>query len=351
MASYIISPSVSMRRAPVSLLLAAGSMLLLSAKSEPYAFSFSVGPYEEGKSCPITMRYIKSRFPTAYIAIDVQTPNQSMIAGEVRPISLYPDADGYVTYTYSLPSYLFREGEEVYLLLGLAKESYYRGLDASRFYVWYPSTRKVKSTAGIYFYAQDTVEQLHHEFYVYDPRKDENKVIVEHDTFSVQEVPSGHLYSRNVLVSDCTLTYLAGDYVRSLPSPSGELRILSHKEDYLGFAQDSGAFATVPLKVTATKVVDGEWLYTWSAKDPIIYSRVDLKGYRSDPGEDPTFTSRDIYVPLRQGHDGDAASFQICLHNIGVGRDEVVISYTVYPKSGWFGPCDSSRYCVVRNAA
>lgn len=335
------------RRVP-NALFAIASLLLLSARQDPIAYRFSVGPFEEGKDCPLTFVYSKSRYETAYPCVDVRAPGHSFVLDQKYAISVAPDAEGCVHYSYSIPGNYFKKGQDVTLLYGLTREPYYRGLDASRFYVRYQCTRRVVDTQGLYFFDGDYILPLSHETIVFDPRKDANRVYSTYDVLHVEGIPKQNAVNRSAKVNEPKLHYYSEDYVSSIPTPTGVLRIVDHQEDFAGITEKEGGMDVVPLQVFVTKEAVGSWTIGWRAARNLYYSRVDLTASTDMFLEGPKIVSRDIFVPLRQGHDAEPVSFQVLLRNVGPQKDDVVLRFSVTPAPRTFGPCDSSPYCVVR---
>ena len=337
-----------MNRRAHKALFAASSLLLLSARQDPIPYRFSIGPFENGQDCPLTFVYLKSRYETAYPCVDVRTPDHSFVLNQKDAISITPDAEGYVHYSYTIPGSYFKKGQDVTLLYGLTRESYYRGLDASRFYVRYQCTRKVVETSGLYFFDDDYIVELPHETIVFDPRKNADRVYSSYDYLHVDGIPNENRLSRNAKVNEPKLHYYTEDFVSSIPTPTGVLRIVDHQEDFAGITEKEGGMDVIPLQVFVTKEAVGSWAISWRAARNIYYSRVDLKATTDLFAEGPKFMSRDIFVPLRQGHDAEPVGFQVLLSDVGPQKDDVVLRFSVTPASRTFGPCDSSPYCVVR---
>ena len=173
-------------------------------------------------------------------------------------------------------------------------------------------------------------EQIHSEYYVFDGFAN-----VLSDT------------SRRFQISSLTLFYGGSDNKlhRSLGAKKAELRLLNHIDEFEGLGEVVGnAYRKIPLRVYEKSSNMRETSYGFSLKESVRYSKRDFAVTASLVN---SFSSNDIYIPLRQGHDDDAYRYQIFLTEVSPSKDSFILEgENSYPYR-FFGPLSGSEYSVV----
>ena len=127
---------------------------------------------------------------------------------------------------------------------------------------------------------------------------------------------------------------------------NAELRLIDHLEDF-ALARESGLpYIRFPL-VVAPPVYEGDFLsFHFVASNMTWYSKKDLTMVRGGIRE--SFSSKDIFLPLRKRHDKETYHYQIVLTDFGPFETErIVIPGSISYDYRLFGPASGSAFHVA----
>lgn len=315
----------------------------ISAVRDDYPYSWSIGPAVEGKSVTLRISFKKENFPQAYFFARLQGRQNPQFYDPSPADGVIEDGVMTIQHVFSTPS---NAGEQVTVIMGIAKVPYYTGLDFNKIHIYIQHTITVYHDPGLLRFQSDCVVESSEDSVIYDPTLNTRNSFTYHDAFySHGAFDHVSASSRKIPIDEMHL-----DYINSFDPPrtdvQAELRLLDHKSDYSFFATSHYGYKSIDLAVTVTYRKYGLYRYTFANPNTIQYSAIDFDMALNGSGE-PTFLSKDFLLPLRKGHDSDVYRFQIRLVNVGAYGREVFIDSSICCTKKFFGPCDSAEYCIV----
>lgn len=321
------------------------TLACVSASPSPNPYYWSFGPGTGGRQAVMRIKALSERFEGAWWYWIATAPHASGCGqGKVKDSVKKGD---YYLIEATISSYFWKTGKAVQVQFGLSKVPFSPGVDLSNVYLSVYETIVPEKDESQFAISKDEVWETGKRIYYYDPNIDKNRRFIDNDAYeTLGTLTNAALPSRLFPLQSMHLDYYNPiDPPRQ--DPSGTLRIITNKDDFSAIGSDEGAFRSVPLSVTVAELGGGLHRYSFILRDTKTYSRIDYKALDKVRGEEPYFRSRDLYLPLREGHDAAFYRFQVVLENIGAYGDEVIWSHSVYSAKKLFGPCDQAQYCVI----
>ena len=326
------------------------ALCCVSANVDEVGYTFRYGPFIRGEGANIELRFLPSRFPNVthffVDALDKENPSWHYVY--TPPTSTLPKgSDGWITATALLPGDVMKLNHSITLVFGLSRGTYYKGMNFSNIFLRVEDYPKVRYESGLLLFISDESYECNREVALYDPRIDASKTVYYRDGYYVEGMRLGEdLSSRRVPLNQTHL-YYTNPYGTPRQNFNIEMRFSSFMDDFLGVGVSHGGYVSVPLTGKWSKYRTGVYRYDITgSKDILYYSRIDYRMFSSPPDE-PYFSSRNIYLPLREGHDAGDYRYMYFLDNVGEFGDQVMLYDDVYSSVAKFGPCTSAEYCVV----
>ncbi|MDY6391255.1 MAG: hypothetical protein SPL80_00265 [Bacilli bacterium] len=326
-----------------ALFLPATFACLSAAQPRPYYWSF--GPACDNEPGTVRIKALSSRYQSSWWFVKATLSGRTYQA--TGKCGDAPRDGDYLLVEKEIPATYFRYGQITALNFGLCQEKYYTGIDFSK--ISLNIFENVTSTAdeGLQQFEEDQIRELKRNIYVYDPDRASRRIIY-HEGYEVTGISSG----RNLPKRKIPLDELFVDYVNPYLSPKepqeAELRILTYPEDFASIGTMCGGYLSIPLKASVTKMGNSSYRYRFAAAKGHYVSRID---YRCSDvvalGHEPMLWTKDIYLPLREGHDQGLYRYDVVLHGAGYFSDEIIIKNSVFSSRLFFGPCGEAEYCVV----
>ena len=312
-------------------------------------FFYTIGPLISGQSAQFELRFKVDRYPNGYCYLDIEIPGptgKSLL--KTQSTSRYrADAYGFSYFRVTLPATLYGNEKRAIFHFGIAKVPYTRDLDLGQRYLIIQNEYPIEEADPLFRLDGRSIHEMSHSIHVYDASVDSKQAFVYHDAFALADNRSKHfLNADRRLPLDLISVEYHNVYALNKSSPSAELRILSHLDEFEEISADRGGFRAMPLKVTITETSYGEQ-YDFSLAELVWYSQVDYRARKTIPLGEPYFRSDHFYVPLRLGHDTDTYHFQIFFRQGGAYKDSFYIPLSLSKSTKKFGPCASAEYCVV----
>ena len=303
-------------------------------------WEYTVFPCFKGESGLISCLINTNRFPGFYAYVG-HMEGDELILDEVNS---YPDIHGTLDYSLQIPKEVTEKGS---FDIQFGFSQVYPGSSSPSAY---EGTAFVHvSCAERYEYKkvnQDSILSPNRTTYAFDYR-DPSKMrsIKEHYSFEgidSEDSSASRRFPFTAYRFKClydSLYQMAGG-----ANFAAELRILDNIEDFEGLGEVVGGYRSIPLTVHEDYRTEDEISYSFLLKDWVYYSR---KDYQITESTLYSFSSKNLYLPLRQGHDSDTCRFQVVLKNVSVSRDSFIIEDSVTFPRRFFGEVGEAEYGVV----
>ena len=323
--------------------------LCLSANIVTKDRQIVIGPLLEGEKLQVQLRLYKGNYPSTYkVYFDANGPGfpEPMTGFAQSSIGELREENGYGYFSSYLPGTLMKAGSLVRVEMGICKETYRRGIDASRLPFRFQRDFQIKKGGHFFHVEEDGLFETQNQVYHIDEALPAMEVL-SHDAYDVR----GLCHKNDIGGRKVPLDSLYVDYFGfgALPSSGGnaELRLLNYRDDFSSVATKVGDYSSLPLSLSVLKEKGDTYRYRFALKDSFYYSRIDFKASRHPFREEPYFQSNSFFLPLREGHDEGAYRFQIVLEKAGAFEDTLVLENEAYSSRSYFGNCLDSEYCVV----
>lgn len=326
------------------------ALCCVSANVDQGGYTFRYGPFLKDEVANIELRFLRTRFSSAthffVDALDKDNPSWHYVY--TPPISTLPKgSDGWVTATAMLPADVMKLDHNVTLVFGLSRGTYYQGINFSNLHLRIEDSPKVLNEPGLIVFSGDESYECNREVALYDPQIDPYKTIRYRDGYYVEGTLGGEDLAQRRIPLNQTRLFYTNPYGTPQSAPSIEIRFSTNKEEFYSIGIPHGGYVSLPLEGKWSKIRAGVYRYDITgAKDVLYYSRVDYHMFAAPPDE-PYFSSRNIYLPLREGHDAARYRYGIFFDNIGEFGDRVLINDSARSSLAKFGPCTTADYCVV----
>ena len=325
------------------------TMACLSAAPSVPAFYWYLGPCADGRSTVVRIKALALTYQSCWFFVNASANNSHgrFSSSNTSMVKSAAKVGDYYVYESVVDSLFWQKDHIVSLNFGISKSKYQANIDFSQLLLNVFENVNPTKDIGVQFFYKDEIHELQRNLYAYDPRVDSSRRQIYHDCFESAGTLQGvNLSSRRVPIEGIHLDY-TNPFLAPKEDPKAEIRLVSYASDFSEISVDHKAYRSIDLQTTIKKVGDDTYRYSFGFDSFIRYSRVDYHGMAEDSPDEPSFLSKNLYLPLREGHDRGLYPFQIVIDGAGAYGDQVILDQSVYSSRTLFGPCSKAEYCVV----